>query len=82
MHWANRRSIWYSSIKIDVSYGYLLPTIISAKNKLQKIINANLIYCTALINLLITSLEKRQKQFISTINFVLVTMDVVSWNNF
>ncbi|EFN60904.1 hypothetical protein EAG_04440, partial [Camponotus floridanus] len=45
--------------EVDVSYGYLLPTIISAKNKLQKIIDADLIYCTALVNLLITSLEKR-----------------------
>ncbi|EFN74390.1 hypothetical protein EAG_08651, partial [Camponotus floridanus] len=44
--------------EVDVSYGYLLPTIISAKNKLQKIIDADLIYCTALVNLLITSLEK------------------------
>ncbi|TGZ34751.1 Uncharacterized protein DBV15_12852, partial [Temnothorax longispinosus] len=45
--------------EVNVSYGYLLPTIISTKNKLQKVINANLIYCTALVNLLITSLERR-----------------------
>lgn len=54
----NRRSIFHG--EIDISFAYLLPTIISAKNKLQKIINTDLIYCTALVNvLIITSLEKK-----------------------
>ncbi|KYN16039.1 hypothetical protein ALC57_11717 [Trachymyrmex cornetzi] len=43
----------------DVSYGYLSPTIISARNKLQKVINDELIYCKDLIPILITSLEAR-----------------------
>ncbi|KYM94126.1 hypothetical protein ALC62_15257 [Cyphomyrmex costatus] len=43
----------------DISYGYLLPTIISAKNKLKKITNDELLYCKDLIPILITSLEAR-----------------------
>ncbi|XP_015121281.1 uncharacterized protein LOC107044049 [Diachasma alloeum] len=43
----------------DVSYGYLLPTLISTKNKLTKLLSEDLTYCKPLVTVLATSLQTR-----------------------